>query len=322
MRKGTLLSNVPMHALLSRCAELHINSPHLMLQLFDTMVKPVFLYGCEVWDVDFGMQVHEHVEELSKTIEGRKRRPDSQELLHKKFIRRVLGVCESTPDVVVLGEVGRLPLAFARLKHTIKYYNRLCKLPDHRLLKKAFLDNTRLADTSQSWVALFRSQIMKLGVHWENLQPLDDGMITDLEQRYIEAWKLKLSTQSIKTQSYLRITEPDFNMQTYLKKEKSKLRRQIFARFRTGSHWLQVQVGRFQNMERKDRICCHCTADEIEDEEHFLFRCEYNENIRSQHKDLFEGQASASLENWFQQDNARIARFIEKCYEAQCVSPM
>jgi hypothetical protein len=41
-----------MHALLSRCAELHINSPHLMLQLFDTMVKPVFLYDYEVWAVE------------------------------------------------------------------------------------------------------------------------------------------------------------------------------------------------------------------------------------------------------------------------------
>ena len=119
---------------------------------------------------------------------------------------------------------------------------------------------------------------------------------------------MRLSTQSNKTQTYLRITEPDHmcTMQRYLKKEKSKVRRQIFARFRTGSHWLQVQVGRFQYMERKDRICGHCATEEIEDEEHFLFRCKYHENIRSQHKDLFVGPASASPENFFQQNNALI----------------
>jgi len=42
-------------------------------------------------------------------------------------------------------------------------------------------------------------------------------------------------------------------MQDYLKNEKDKIRRQLFARFRTGSHWLQVQVGRFKGAPRETR---------------------------------------------------------------------
>jgi len=36
-------------ALRRRCTELHIFDPTLQCQLFDTLVKPVLSYGCEVW---------------------------------------------------------------------------------------------------------------------------------------------------------------------------------------------------------------------------------------------------------------------------------
>jgi hypothetical protein len=36
-------------ALRRRCAELRIFDPALQCQLFDTLVKPVLSYGCEVW---------------------------------------------------------------------------------------------------------------------------------------------------------------------------------------------------------------------------------------------------------------------------------
>jgi hypothetical protein len=36
-------------ALRCRCAELRIFDPALQCQLFDTLVKPVLSYGCEIW---------------------------------------------------------------------------------------------------------------------------------------------------------------------------------------------------------------------------------------------------------------------------------
>jgi hypothetical protein len=36
-------------ALWRRCVELRIFDPALQCQLFDTLVKPVLSYGCEVW---------------------------------------------------------------------------------------------------------------------------------------------------------------------------------------------------------------------------------------------------------------------------------
>jgi hypothetical protein len=49
----------------------------------------------------------------------------------------VMEVSSSTPDAIFYGETGRLPLAFHRLKLKVKYWNRLCALPDRRLQKKS-----------------------------------------------------------------------------------------------------------------------------------------------------------------------------------------
>ena len=305
-----------MHALLSRCSGLHIHSPQLMLRLFDSLVRPVLSYGCEVWGLDYGMQVHGHLVELRAGTETRRKvKPDGQELLHKKFVKRVLGVCDSTPDIIIMGEVGRLPLAFFRLRQIVRYWNRLCALPDHRLLKKAFLDSATLAENSKSWVSIFKTQLQSLGIPWEGLQPVDTNCIRELEVEYVEAWKLRLSIQSIKTQTYSRLTILDYKMQDYLRFMKCKTRRNLFARFRTGSHWLQVQVGRFQGIARGNRVCEQCCSQEVEDEEHFLINCSHYEDIRARYASLFTTGLTVSLEEFFQKDQALIAKFVEECYE-------
>jgi hypothetical protein len=73
-------------------------------------------------------------------------------------------------------------------------------------------------------------------------------------RQYVEAWKYRFSTQSYKAKTYMQITNVEYKMQIYLRCMKN-ITRQIFARFRTGSYWLQVHVGRFQGTERSSRLC-------------------------------------------------------------------
>jgi hypothetical protein len=45
----------------------------LMSRLFDSLVRPILSYGCEAWVLDYGMQVHGHLEELkAETVARRK----------------------------------------------------------------------------------------------------------------------------------------------------------------------------------------------------------------------------------------------------------
>ena len=43
---------------------------------------------------------------------------------------------------------------------------------------------------------------------------------------------------------------------------------------RGGTAALRIETGRWNGLKREERICRQCTMGEIEDEEHFLLRCE------------------------------------------------
>ncbi len=77
-------------ALRRRCANLKINDPAIICQLFDALVKPVISYACELW-----------VNEVATYL---------LELIHVSFLKSLLGVNGSTPTRIVLSEFGRFPL--------------------------------------------------------------------------------------------------------------------------------------------------------------------------------------------------------------------
>ncbi len=77
-------------ALRRRCADLKINDPAIVCQLFDALVKSVLSYGCELW-----------VDELATK---------SLEAIHRSFLKNLLGVNDTIPSRIVLAEFGRFPL--------------------------------------------------------------------------------------------------------------------------------------------------------------------------------------------------------------------
>jgi hypothetical protein len=63
-------------------------------------------------------------------------------------------------------------------------------------------------------------------------------------------------------------------MQPYLRGKNREIRKCV-AKFRTGSHWLEIQRGRFTKpqTEREDRLCKKCNLGLVEDEVHVVFIC-------------------------------------------------
>ena len=81
--------NRAMFSLLRKSRQLQLPIA-IQLPLFDVLVKPVLLYGCEVW-------AHEGTDILEK--------------LHLRFCKYVLGVNKSTCTNMVYGELGATPLS-------------------------------------------------------------------------------------------------------------------------------------------------------------------------------------------------------------------
>ena len=80
----------------------------ILLELLDQLVLPILLYGCEVWG--FG--------DTAQT-----------EMLYRKYIEILLGAANVTPNVVVYGERGTIPI-MNLVKSRMRLVNgKMSKLP-------------------------------------------------------------------------------------------------------------------------------------------------------------------------------------------------
>jgi hypothetical protein len=89
--------------------------------------------------------------------------------------------------------------------------------------------------------------------------------------------------------------------------------RQIMAQIRTGTNFLEVDVGRrtVPFTPHAERTCKCCTSGDVEDEQHYIFVCRAYDGIRLKYPDLF--LVERNLKTFFLNDNKRTARFLTEC---------
>ena len=106
------------------------------IHVFDHTIKPILLYGCEVWGT-FNSTSAKFRGDNPVTLD--KIYPNLFcEKLHLKFCKFILGVHRKTTNLAVLSELGRFPLYYDIIKSMINYWQRLEKLESFPLLKDAY----------------------------------------------------------------------------------------------------------------------------------------------------------------------------------------
>ena len=91
--------------LLRKCRQLQL-PVHIQLELFDILVKPIILYGCEVWATESA---------------------DIIEKILLRFCKSVLQVNKSTCSNIVYGELGVTPLVLHAQCRMIMFWARIYK---------------------------------------------------------------------------------------------------------------------------------------------------------------------------------------------------
>ena len=274
-----------------RCGEIHISDPRTKCDLFDSLVAPILQYACEVWAVD-----HKH--DTCKL-----------EVLHRGFLRKLLGVHDQTPNKSVLGEFGRLPLQFTWWKQIMKFWNRLAKMPRDRLLHGAYLETIELhTKHGCGWYTSVLSWLR------ENSIQIGENMEVEEIMKAATGVYLKKFLEEDGTKHALYTSVKDmqaYKVEPYLALE-NFFDRQIMAQIRTGSNFLEVEIGRRTRTAHNDRVCTCCQKKEVEDEQHFIFECGAYEAIRGKYSDLFDDQKD--LRKFFMKDDSkRVARFLTQC---------
>ena len=269
-----------MFSLLSKCRkyELTIDTK---LELFDRMIVPIVTYGCEIWSYDDVRIV---------------------ELLQLKFCKYILNVKKSTSNVMVYGELGRFPLAIEMKVRTVMYWFKLvthnnCKL--NTICYNLMYNQSADEDTSYKWLMNVKSTLCNSGLAYVWNQQ-GDGVKCNwlkltlrqiLRDQYISEWYQILNSSS-KCSLYREI-KTVFRLEEYLLFDVDV---KLITKFRVSNHNLPIETGRYQNIDRADRLCVYCDNC-IGDEYHYLMICK-NPNLVRKRCAVFTNSKSNSFQQF------------------------
>ena len=234
------------------------------MHLFDTLVKPILEYGCEVWMKD---------NKLGKF-----------EVFERNFLKSILGIRKQTPNLAVYGEFGRTPISFKLKEKAIKYFLRLQNLPLDSIIKKAFYTSMHLHDLGfNTWFTriekIMKECNLEFLINLQNPPKLTPALKYTIKKaltnKYKSEWAEQMSQGGSKITTYA-LFKLNLAYESYINLHQSKYRTAI-ARFRTGSHNLEVERGRHARpiIPKENRTCRQCPNinNKIEDEIHHLIDC-------------------------------------------------
>lgn len=246
----------------------------LYLKVFDTQIRPILEYASAIWCPD------KPTEELER--------------IHLKYLKNILGVKQSTPTAAVLGETGRFPLHMRQQDHMLKLWVRLNKMPNNEILHKIYSESLHLATQGHNtWAGRVLRLIENTGTYTINSEPHPikhtEPCILERELRerryaqYIHNWQCELHQDrpGTKLQTY-SLVKHEYRIEPHLLYVKDKRYQRAITKLRVSSHQLYIETGRHLRplVPRQDRICIFCNSGEIDDEMHFLLRCEFHSESR------------------------------------------
>ena len=238
------------------------------LKLFDSLIKPVLLYGSEIWGSHIGT--------------GKK--PIDKFL--NKFYRTLLGVPRNSSNVGTHAELGRSPIQVNVHQSMIKYWFRSISLPTDRLASHCYWTSLNSDTANDPWLNTIKSIISSSGqysVVWNNQKLLATQSRATLrlhENCIIKALKevslLKESDEKMSEETkltFLTGCKNKYALSNYLDSIPSRKKRSLISKLRLGTLDLEIETNRKHKIPRAERLCKLCDTGEVENEVHFILNC-------------------------------------------------
>lgn len=244
----------------------------LFLKLFDSLVKPVLLYGSEIWG-DLALKSNNCVDKFVN-----------------KFYRILLGVPNKCSTIGSHVELGRFPVCNSIKKAMLKFWFRLVSLPKSRLVSHCYW--SILENSNDKWLQSIRNSIYSSGqcFLWDNqhqireCDPLQLSKYQDLIWRTEQDQFLSSATEKIKSEAKLHLfanAKDGLSISNYIKSLKNRQKRSVLCKLRMGVLDLEIELGRRAGTLRDQRFCKLCHLNIVEDEIHFTMECPALADCRS-----------------------------------------
>lgn len=264
------------------------NKPDLGLHLFNHTITPILTYCSEIWGI---------FNPLTRNIDSMSFRNiymhSKIEQTQRKFARFILGVSKYCSTDALQGELGWNPVYANIISAVIKYWHRITNMNDGSLLADAlavhkalkYREGENMIDTVQ-----LMFQKLNIAQSLSAVQNLSESELSKLLKYKINStiereWQTALHKESKnkdggKKLRLYRQFKTTFKLEPYLCIVKNKSHRRELCKLRTSCHALQIERGRYLNIEESQRLCTLCNLNKTESEEHFLIECTFYSNER------------------------------------------
>lgn len=271
-----------MFAVLRKARWLHL-PVDIQIQLFDSMVVPILLYGSEVSGFE---------------------NCDALERLCIQFYKIILKAKKSTPDIMLYGELGRYPISIFTKSRMIGFWQRIINGKTDKISYKLYkiLLTMHQRDLFHSkWLLSIKNILHDCdkGLCWLNQEaPLNISKVVKLKliEIYKCSWKESVF-QSPKCLNY-RIFKYNFGLEKYFGLLPDDLALAFFH-FRTLNHKFPIEWGRYEGIARDGRQCELCFLHKLGDEYHYVLECTYFDDLRRNYlpRDLISRPNTMKFEN-------------------------
>lgn len=178
------------------------------------------------------------------------------ERVQLKFLKQILSVRQQTCNAAVYGELARFPLSLFRKIRIIRFWYKIKRYPGSLLYKVYSMKNNN-GMYINTWTLKVKELLDELGFTFM----FDCENVTRLLQSYVGF-------------------KHDFVIEKYLSCINNNKLRMCLTRFRCSAHCLNIEEGRYRNINREDRKCVHCNMNVVENEYHFLLICPKYRDLR------------------------------------------
>jgi hypothetical protein len=315
--------------LISSLKSQHISCGKVYTKLFDSMVKPILLYGCQVW----GQKLTRCM--LKEDFGQFEKLPFED--VHNKLCKMALNTGKYSSNLPARAELGRYPLIITVAVLTVKFWSKLTSSPD-KLSYQAYIEerNQNIGGVS-NWMTFLETVLKRCNVPIEEIDsssrvPL--AVRNNLQQQYEKHFfncinsdfgKDGHSGNKLRTYRHIKNT---YTCEPYVEMNLQPKYVSTIAKFRISAHDLEIERGRKARpipVPANERFCRYC-KDQVEDEIHVVTKCPLYKELRAELYDRCYLTANSGLTDKLdvfkfllssnnREINKCVGQFLDKCFK-------
>ena len=194
--------------------------------------------------------------------------------------RWYLGVHNKTPLHAIAGDMGWDDSLIRRHISILRLWNRLIKMDNSRIAKMIFMWDKRICRKNWNYDAKSILEKIDCSENFDNNTTIDLKLAaTKLRNIMSLQWKEELNAKP-KLRTYVKFKE-NYGTESYVKFCMNRTERSLIAQIRSGTLPINIEVGRFRQIDIENRLCSFCDLGVIEDEIHFVTICPLYDDCRA-----------------------------------------